>query len=100
MRVGQESKARGGAEVRAINGTGATLMLGIETATDPRSPDSGYTALWTSGATANGVKDPDSAAWVTLSLSGKLWWRYVWIFAVTSGTGWVSVNGFGEVVDA
>jgi hypothetical protein len=98
FRVGQENKARGGAEVRAIAGTGTTVHLGIETATDPRNPDSGYTSMWSAGAASNGMKDPDSAL-VSVSVAGKLWYRWVWGIFVTSGTGWVSVSGFGEIMD-
>lgn len=99
FRVGRENKGRGAADFRAFTGTGMTVILGVETATDPRSPDTGYSALWATGATANGPKDPDGT-WNTLALAGKLYWRFVWVIYVTSGTGWVSIGGgFGELID-
>jgi len=96
--VGQENKFRAGAEVRAINGTGTTVNVSVETATDPRNPDASPTALWATGVTADGIKDPDSSL-VTVTLAGKLYYRYVWSIKVTSGTGWASVAGWVDALD-
>jgi hypothetical protein len=98
IRVGQENKARGGAEVRCITGTGMSVNLHLQTATDPRSPDASTIAMWAAAVTANGIKDPDSSL-VSAALGGKLWYRWVWVVSVTSGTGWASVSGFGETMD-
>jgi len=96
--VGQENKFRAGAEVRAISGTGMTVNLAVETATDPRTPDGSPTALWATGVTADGIKDPDSSL-VSVTLAAKLYYRYVWSIKVTSGTGWASVAGWVDALD-
>ena len=98
MSVANENKFRAGAEVRAINGTGTTVNIGVQTATDPRSPDASPTMLWATGVTADGIKDPDSTL-VTVTLGAKLYYRYVWAIKVTSGTGWASVAGWVDAMD-
>ena len=97
-RSGQENKFRAGAEVRQITGTGTTVFLGIETANDPRNPDSGYVSAWAVGVTTNTIKDSDSTL-VTLGVAGKMYWRWVWVIYTTSGLGFASVNGWGETMD-
>lgn len=63
-----ENRGRGSFEVRCIFGTGTTTMnLGIETATDIRSPDGSPTAICTA-RTTNGVQDPEATP-VTLAMS-------------------------------
>jgi len=96
--VTQENSARGSAEIRAIAGTGTTVGIAIETATDPRNPDASILGMFTANATTNGVKDPDSTI-LTVNLAGKQFFRIIWVIFVTSGTGWASVNGFVDIGD-
>jgi hypothetical protein len=96
--VTRKTKARAGFELRGVFGTGTSIAIGVETCTDPRSPDASATTIVT-GVSANGIADPD-ASLVSIDLQAKLYFRIVWLLSGTSGTGGGSVQGFADLIDA
>jgi hypothetical protein len=92
--IKDQNRGRGSFEVRGIFGTGTSVQLGIQTATDLRVPDTGATAI-TTATTTNGVVDPKSAA-DAIAMLDKQAYRYVWIIFTTTGVGGAWVGGYGE----
>jgi hypothetical protein len=96
--ITEENRGRGSFEVRAMFGTGTSVNLGIQTATDLRNPDATPLTIATA-RTSDGVRDPDATP-TTLSMQDKQGFRYVWLISTTSGAGGCWVAGYADTFQA